>query len=229
MKKAFFLIILLFADYTIHAQCNRFEIGIEGGPDVANSLIFSKNQSSHNLSSWEYQTAVSFSSGITALYKCSNRFSLKFGLSYQQNFSNFVYSYDANIIGSNVSYTEKMPVTNDYIVLPVLARYSIGNPIRFFVNGGPYLGYLLKGTIQGNFRSANYETTEDVTNSEYRVDFGASAGFGVGMNIIDRLGLEIEARGNYGLINVNKAYTSFNETRNFSGNLLIGLRCNLGK
>jgi hypothetical protein len=88
----------------------------------------------------------------------------------------------------------------EFISIPIMARYSIGNYNRFYTNTGPYMGYLLNYTERFDDNRIKVFRTDDMN----KIDIGISFGFGFSSPIDKdgRLNFNIEYRNNVGLRNL---------------------------
>jgi hypothetical protein len=94
-------------------------------------------------------------------------------------------------LGSNHQFS----YSYNYLTMPVMARYSAPE-LPFFVNAGPYIGYLLKYTEW-------YDIIEmDRTQDMKKVDLGMSIGAGMVFTLSELCNLSVELRNNLGLYNV---------------------------
>jgi len=218
MKKSILTFVLAIIACTINAQTSHFELGIEGGPNVSNYSSYPTYSGSSPFASVSYQPLYAFSIGASCEYSITDRFSLKSGLAYEQKGAVSVITFNNN---NGVSYgTEKAPIITENLIVPVFAKYYFGNIYRFFVNGGPYFGYLLKATYDDLFFPGSRSV---ITGNLKRFDVGAAIGIGISRKIGEKFKIELEARYNYGLIStfLNSGNPLYD--RNVSGNLLLGL------
>ena len=81
-----------------------------------------------------------------------------------------------------------------------MAKYEFGNSKKFFVNGGPFLGFLLSAENKADIPSVGQIT--DNGNSK-NIDVGLSFGIGTKIYINDKSDLNIELRENLGLLNID--------------------------
>ena len=190
--KVQYLIILLFITTTVYSQSNKFEIGLNGGVNTS-SL---RGGNTYDLS---YKTGLS--AGLMFQYNASKLFSIHSNLSYE-NKGTYLTFPENEFNGSSKSTFEFQ-----YITVPVLARLNFGSKAIFFINAGPYLGYLLRpGWMNNSF------------------DFGLTTGFGGQLDLNNNLILSLELRNNTGFAPVTSYYAEFGETQfNNSYNILIGL------
>jgi hypothetical protein len=113
----------------------------------------------------------------------------------------------------------------NYLELPVLAKISFGtDQVRFYINAGPSIGYLLGGRVAGQWNIVGFGSNVneairftanpviplvelDANRLDVGANFGAGIGFAVGGNIIF-----FDGRYNAGLLNYNRREPSMNRT-----------------
>jgi hypothetical protein len=136
----------------------------------------------------------------------------------------------------------------NYIEVPVLLRYKFGGrQMRFHVNAGAYIGYLLSATQKTSGTSLIYvdrnrtpltmllppdytqtvqvppqsfDASTDVMDSIHRFNAGIEGGVGVDVPLSETQTLSLEVHGLYGLTNIQR-YAE--DGTNHTGNLLISL------
>ena len=94
--------------------------------------------------------------------------------------------------------------TLNYLELPLLIKFNFGEEAKFFVMGGPSIGYLLDYKIESN--GVELEPNYDFVN---RLELGAHLGAGVGIGPI-----VIDVRYMLGLSDIAKDDPSFEEIKN---------------
>ena len=152
----------------------RFQLGIEGGP---------------SLSMWRYdlfffpskyiEAGPGGAIGLTFKYDISNRLAIKTNLSYEMK---------GNTRSTNPDYRL------NYITLPMLLQIKFGRRPLFFINVGPYVGYLLP--------------LEDNTDYYFKpYDVGISMGIGLEVPVFHQFSLNFEIRNNTGLVNISRNTT----------------------
>lgn len=87
--------------------------------------------------------------------------------------------------------------TISYLTVPVSIRYYIGSAKKFYVNGGPYAGFILGDSAKIDGRDA-----EDEDGDYKGVEFGINAGLGFRALSSSKHNLDIELRDNLGLTNI---------------------------
>ena len=219
MKTLIFAVVLLFAADNSIAQLNKLELGIEGGPDYC------------EIASGSYQAnppGSFFSVGLTGQYNFTEKFSLKSGLMFaEKGTSNTSPITDSNGINQG---TIRFLSPLDYLVIPVLAKGTFGGKVKFFVNGGPYFGFLLSATTTTtlHYNSGQMETSSSNQLNEFNsFDMGVSGGIGIEVPI-NRVSIGLELRYNQGILNIAKlgGYNGQGD-QNESFDLLLDMRYKL--
>jgi len=183
---------LITAPLSIFAQNNKFDVGIEGGP----SLISLRG----NVALDNQTATVGFLGGVFCQYNISKMFSLRTGLAYEQKGTTsptFVNDNLGNVLGQ----TDVRSQFN-YLTMPILLRATTGQKIKYFINMGPYFGYLINQRIE----TVDSEFTRGFTNNTFfyqRQDVGISSGLGVIFPIKSKFAISVEARNNLGLVNIS--------------------------
>lgn len=188
----------------LHAQNSMFDLGLEGGPNLSTMLISSSNPAFD----FNPDPAIFGSGGFIFQYNFKNFLSLKSGLSYQRK------GYQIK----DLNYTDQSgnPIGNgrassrfDYLTFPVLVKASFGKKVHFFVNAGPYVGYLLSKTdlmkINGN--KTIYKDPLDATGIN-RWDFGVASGVGISIPVRTYWAISVELRNYSGLLDLTESNTT---------------------
>ena len=140
---------------------------------------------------------ISFLIGASFEYYLYESLSLKTNLNYERkSFNTKIPEFDD--IGFPTGGEVKITTNFDYLTLPIMAEYEFGNSKKFFVNGGPFLGFLLSTKSK-----ADNFPYYDSTLLNKKIDIGLSFGIGTKIYLNDRSSLNIELRENLGLINIS--------------------------
>jgi hypothetical protein len=202
-----------------YAQTDRLELGVQSGVNITS--LHGENFSRYF--AWHFSAIGS----IRAQYHFNDAFSIVSDIAYESKGCKGVnlklLNNEGTSIGSNYSFEYAI----DYVTIPLLFRYSAPRS-AFFINAGPYLGYLLKYTENmGTY-------TIDRTNDMSKMDWGASLGLGLSFHLSDNVNLSFELRNNFGLANIyqnNNAYQTsavrpafeINPITTNSTNVLMGI------
>jgi len=223
MKTIHILLIFIFIfgiNITSPAQTSKFNVGVEGGP----SLIFLRGVNEFNQG---YHGGIGFSGGLFLQYNFSKRFSLRTNVAFDRKGAGMTLQL-TDVIGNPIS---KLNARSnfDYLTLPVLLRATFGRRTQFFLNAGPFVGYL----ISRNFviKDDNWQYSPINSASLYkRFDTGISGGFGVLIPVGSKFAISIEGRNNFGLFTISQPGGSIGgPVQTNSSNLLIGFTYKLGK
>ncbi len=119
---------------------------------------------------------------------------------------------------SNDNFIKKI----DYIELPFMTHIYFGDKVRFFVNIGPKIGYLINKNIlhQEDPLSTSKQHMQKVKN---KFEYGAALGFGGLFRIKNQL-IHLEARGNF---NANGIYPN-DSKEHFKNSNIIHASITLG-
>jgi hypothetical protein len=164
--------------------------------------ISSINGDNHNHG---YSARASFTSGISLVLSLDKHFALVTELLEERKgykmkgMSNSFYRFMD--VGS---YNNDNLIDLDYFVVPVLFNISMGNTFKFYVNTGPYLGFLLSARVTGTATSENrwvgsYSYTKthvyDRIDGNIRShDLGWVFGSGIEFPIYKKISFDLEAR-----------------------------------
>jgi opacity protein-like surface antigen len=203
---------------SIYAQYNC-DWGIEGGPNLSNFIV----TDNPNVNP---EPAIFGSTGFTFQYNTKKILSFRTGFSYQRK------GYRLNdLLHSDVNGNtpEKARLTSrfDYITLPLLVKASFGKKVQFFVNAGPYVGYLLAKSDKLETEGGKTEISRNQDIEDFlRWDFGIAGGLGITVPIKENWLISMEARNYYGLININSSAGSKIHTN--TTDLRIGVAYRMG-
>lgn len=196
--KSYSLILLLLLTFQTYAQSGKFEWGAQLGagfselrnaPEPENAIIGG-------------------ALGLTFQYNVNRVFSVHSNILLERKGTEFPGSEWLCLNCPN----EGAVIALDYVTVPVLAKFNFGSKAKFFVNTGPYVGYLI-----------NYEWIDT------RFDYGWVTGLGGQMDITSKTILSLEVRNSYGLAPITASSSEFKNGRyNNTLNLLLGVAFRLG-
>lgn len=183
-NKLLLIVLGLFFTIQITAQ-NDIKIGINAG------LNYPKLRGNEYAKYNNFK--IGYLVGISIDYYLNQNLSLKTNINYERKIQKFKvtsFSFDAEEIGN-----EHFRKIYDYINLPILLKYEFGNS-KFFVNGGPFLNFLLNSKIKPN---SSYDFGDSST-AQKEIDFGLSIGIGTNISLNEKNDLTIEIRDDFGMI-----------------------------
>ena len=218
--KSLFIGLLFLTIGTSYAQTNRFDIGVEGSP----SLISLRGNDYINSN---HKTSIGYSGGIFFQYNFKKIISLRTNIAFERK-GNMIKTKFSDLNGNPLG--ELKGISNyDYLILPILVRATFGRKIQYFINAGPYLGYLIKKTII--VEAENFPTwTSDDTYLCKDFDFGLTTGLGLLLPIKQKFALSLEVRNNLGLYNTSAVPVINNGTiKTNSTNFMINLVYKFGQ
>lgn len=220
IKSLFFGLLILTVGATTYGQTNKFDIGVEGGP----SLIFLRG---NDFIDNNHKPTIGFSGGLFFQFNFKKVVSLRTNIAFERKGS-ILTSQTSDMFGNPLG--EITTNTNfDYLALPILVRATFGKKVQYFVNAGPYFGYLIKQTFVS--KGDNIPTsTSDNTSLDKRFDTGISIGLGLSVPIKSKFAFSFELRNNLGLYNVSAGWGGNNGTvKTNSTNFLLGFTYKLGQ
>ena len=214
------ILTLVICSLTIAGQDNKSVIGLETGPGIR-SIRGNEFIDDYKI------LAGGFSGGLSYQYNFTKRVSFRTNLSYElKGFSVKLQTTDdeGRMLGESVT-----RYNLNYLSIPLLGRFTLGKRNSFFINVGPYVGYLLyaKSVYDaiGDFPKTKY----DITEAYKRFDVGLSSGIGINLPIKDKLIFSAEIRNNLGLVNTNAAeFPNESDMKTISTNILFGIAYRLG-
>ncbi|MGN8069508.1 porin family protein [Mucilaginibacter sp. 22184] len=133
----------------------------------------------------------SFNAGVSTDFYFSNRWSLKTSLIFDQKgwANGFIYT-DSRGNGLITDYRL------NYITLPVMANWHFGKKRNWYLNFGPYAGYLAGAKAS--------DISLDVKDYFHNVDFGIAAGIGTKIRLSNNVKLLLEYNEQAGLTDIFK-------------------------
>jgi opacity protein-like surface antigen len=228
MQKSFLLkilplvILLGMTGLDVSAQ---YSIGIRGGINISNYWGTYLN------SNFETKTAPVF--GVAAQFQQNEWLSFQAELNWDVRGANY-----NRIIEDGVIYKiEYKDITQDanYLTLPVLAKFDLGEKQRVFGYGGLYAGLLVSANITGNEVITNkyppYDVTTTPIDRDYKdeiknFDMGAVLGMGADFRIGELIVIFIDGRYNWGWLNTARQGQGriFNSVWSFNLGVMYNLK-----
>jgi len=202
-------------------QQNKFYIGIEGGPGLSHLRYIDPVEKN--------AMTFGFSGGLFFQYNFPKIFSIRTNIAFERKSSRDQLTITSSGYDQYSIVKTTANLNYDYLVMPVLFKATFGKKINYFINAGPYFGYLLSQ----EFKYVYYDLHNNFnqTASDKRYDIGLTAGLGISIPIKDRYLISCEIRNNLGLIDINNTsypYYPLSKTKTNSTNLQFGVAYKLG-
>ena len=194
MKKIILVVLIVFGiSLNLSAQKKGdVEFGVNIG--FNNSSVSDENNS--------YDSSTGLNVGGSLDYYFSRDWSLKVKMIYDQK------GWDNDVI-LNLDDGQYYPTDYnlDYLTVPVMANWHFGNKREWYLNFGPYIGFLMS--------AKDTQFDADVKKFFNTTDFGLAAGIGVKIPISNKLKFfaEIEGQGGFTDINKEPGYPSLTNSR----------------
>lgn len=214
MKKILLFIQLFILAIITFGQQGKVNLGIEGSPTYTflrgNEMLEEYNE-----------PTFAYAVGLLLQYNNSEHISIVTNITYERKGCVAMTSKTdpvGNVIG-NIFINNNF----DYISVPVLFRFTIGKKVKYFINAGPFLSYLVSHSevIEGTNMPSKFNSYIDLFK---RYDLGISAGLGFILTSSDKRAYFIEIRNNLGLVNISDTPVYNNGTiKTNSTNFLIGV------
>jgi hypothetical protein len=205
MRNHFILIFIIFLLESIskmYGQSNSFNVGIEGGPGI--SRIHSDDGIYKNSS-----YLIGGISGGFFQYNFNQTIALKTGIYYE-------------LKGTKVdSKSDQLPPDGklvfhlNYLSVPILFKVNVGKSVKFFANTGPYFAILFHESTLFRPESDDPYKLADETAYYNPLDIGIVLGFGISVPLLKDFLISMEFRDNYGLIQIRKSNSEFENTSYF--------------
>jgi len=239
------LLLFLFSYSFCFSQSDKFSLGIKSGISIPDLKASGDNPVSKGWSSRLGPYA-----GAIAGLKLSERFSLQAELNYASQggknngpqaipTSEFTqYIPDTVTVPAYVYANYKSVAKLNYIELPVLIKlnFSLNQAVSFFVNVGPYAGYLINAKIVTSGSSKIYfdenltqallpsdvtfDQTSDIRPCFEKFYWPHRGGIGIDFRVFDESKMVLTADGNNGLIKIRKDKANRREQHRCSNNIL---------
>jgi hypothetical protein len=193
MKKIVFTLLLatFFVGNSI-AQ-GKIKVGFNGG------LTYSSFRGNPQIETLD--AGVDFLVGVSFEYQLKERLSLVANLNYDRKtatdnpYIEIFYSPDDPSFYGRV----KIKFKNQFISLPILLKYQFGPDNSLYINGGPFMSYMIKSELWNDYDERNTDQTDNYKS----LDFGLTFGFGKTFKLKNNNEISVEIRENLGLSNIS--------------------------
>jgi len=193
MKKTVYaLLVTIFFILNNFAQ-SKLKFGVNGG------LTYSSFRGNPQIETLD--AGLDFLVGVSFEYKLKERLTLAANINYDRKTAtdNPYIQIIENPDDPSFYGKVKIKFRNQYLSLPILLKYKFGTNDSFFINGGPFLSFLLKSELTNNYD----DTSSDQTDNFKTFDYGLTFGFGKKFKLKNNNELSIEIRENLGLSEIN--------------------------
>ena len=206
--KTFAFLLLVSISFITKAQ--SFELGIQGGPGFSN--IKGAALGTNNKTVFHY--------GLVGQYNINK----KWAITAKALYDNKGFEYSHHYASGKES--------SQYINVPIMAKWHIGNKVRAYIQAGGFIGLHLSSehefiasqfTPQSGYTS--YTATVDSSSNFKGTDFGLTTGLGLETRILNKLKFFFELEYAPGLADITKSDATIN---NRAGRLGLGLRYDFG-
>lgn len=193
MKKIVFTFLLAtFFVGTSFAQ-GKLKVGFNGG------LTYSSFRGNPQIETLD--AGVDFLVGVSFEYQLKNRLSLVANINYDRKTATdnpYIEIFDSPDDPSFYGRV-KIKFKNQFISLPILLKYQFGPDNSLYINGGPFMSYMIKSELWNDYDERNTDQTDNYKS----LDFGLTFGFGKAFKLKNNKEISIEIRENLGLSDIS--------------------------
>ncbi|HNP33354.1 MAG TPA: porin family protein [Flavobacterium sp.] len=208
MKKLFTIAIIVLLSNGGFAQ-GKIRYGVNG------ALTYSSYGGNSTIKSFD--AGFDFMAGLTLEYKIKDKLALMAAINYdrktasQELYTQIIENPDDPGFAGDM----KITLRNQFITIPIVAKYDFGPRDSFFLNGGIFVSYMLKSELSNDYDN----TTLDQTDQYKSLDYGLVFGLGKTFKLKGSKEITIEVRENLGLANISGGNRKINTN---SLNLICG-------
>ncbi len=228
MKNLLFTVLFVLTSTLSFCQNPKIKIGVQAGINYSDFRGYNIPIAFERV--FKESPAFNFFGGLNFEYQFKENLSLRLEINYERKSQQSDNSLELrqSFSDPSVLYNYKSYKNYDYLVLPIMIKYNFTDKDSFYLNGGPFIGYLLKSKIVNDVVIPNFNTNDlDTTSNNKSTDFGLSIGLGKNFEINDKHAINIEIRENLGLTNTSKIDVWNGGTvQTNSINLIVGFSLN---
>ncbi|WP_294818298.1 porin family protein [uncultured Flavobacterium sp.] len=203
MKKIIFILLSMAGVAGVNAQSKgNVEFGLGTGLNLStvSSTDFYGNP----------DTNASFNFNGSAEYYFSDRWGIKAMLMYDRK------GWDNGLlVDTNTGYSVETNINMDYLTIPVMANWHFGAKRNWYLNFGPYVGFLLDA------KDTRFDM--DLKESHNNVDAGLAVGIGVKIPVNNYVKIFVEYQEQAGVIDIFKESYGFDPVLNSRSAFNIGI------
>ena len=214
-KQSVLFICLMLAVTTAFSQTNKIDLGAEVGA----GRVYLRGNETFNAT---YKSTIGFNGGFFLQYNFKKNISIRTGISGETKGASVTWELTDHT-GKPTTEVKLLTILY-YATLPVLIRATFGEKFKFFINGGPYAGYLvMQPDVQSLVMSLGNHTPLK------KFDMGLASGLGFSIPIKEKAAFSLEVRHNLGLYNISTLQHIDNYTlKTNSTNLIVSFTRKLG-
>lgn len=232
IKSAAAIAAILLLSSNTNAQKNTFSVGARAGVNISKLCCGSMEINE------DYVFGEGPSFGLAASYGFSKYFSVAAELDFatQGGKKNGMQAITPGSNGSVLYAKFDNKTVLNYLELPIMARVTFGDKFKYYVNAGPYIGYLLAaknvtsgssqifadkaGTQIESTALQSFNSDKDVKSQFLAINYGLTGGLGAGYSFGNHV-VWLDGRYVLGMPNIRKNTTLYGE--NSTGSVMVGL------
>lgn len=227
MKKNL-LLFALFTTLFTYSQNSTLKFGFQTGLNYSSYRGYTLPTSIYPV--YSESPGLAYLGGVTLEYEIKEKLSLRVELNYERKSQkgNNTIEIRLSIDDPSQVYNFETKRNYDYLVLPLLLKYYFTDQNSFYLNGGPFVGYLVQSKLTNNLDATGFNSPDSKTTQDNkRTDFGLSFGVGKKFEFSNTMTFNLEIRDNLGLTNTSKiGVWNGGTVKTNSLNLMVGLAFN---
>lgn len=177
-----------------YGQNSKINVGLEFTPTITS--LGGKSMISNS------DSRMGISTGLSVERFLNSNISIKSGLNYERKGSK-TSTLLTNDLGELIG-TQELKLNFNYLTLPILISSSTEGKTKFYINAGPFFGFLISHKRKVSAVAGHPKNSFDDTESMKRIDLGFSLGCGLNIPFGDAFLLDLGLRDNMGLFNIDK-------------------------
>lgn len=249
MRKNALLIVclMLFSAFIGYVSAQSLKIGIKAGTSIPNLHDNGKYEISRG-----YESRVAQNFGIIADIGITQKLSIKTGIDYagqggirngQQPVADLPTELAQMVPEGSYLYADfDNEASLNYMEIPLMGKIELGKKLKYYINAGPYIGFLLNAeqktagnsmmyfdktgtipiSIQGQpLPAQSFDATTNIDDDIRSTNFGLTGGIGLALGIKQKSAILFDARAALGLNSIQKDTSANGESK--TGGLFLTL------
>lgn len=210
MKKTYTMTIALLCLYSATFSQTKGDFEFSGSVGLNYTTVITPQVYTYYSPQYEFGLNVA----AAADYYFADRWSIKAKLIYDQKgwANGELYTSNGN---------EVTDFRLNYLTVPLLANWHFGRKKNWYLNFGPYVGFLMSATAT--------TSNTDVKSIFNTTDGGIELGIGVKIPVSEKIRIFIEDDAQAGIANIVKQSTDGSSIQNSRGSISVGVNVNLSK
>jgi hypothetical protein len=184
------------------------------------------------------KSTIGFTGGIGINFPINDKFSVQPELLFTQKGSRIKQETSFSIFGSSAFFKADAKATISYLEIPVLAKVTFGDDLKYYINAGPSVSIGLGGKYSYEFTVSDGSNPPETEKDSGSIKFGESSdpdqsigyikkrvdiGIQIGGGVIIAQKLIIDLRYGMGFTNINSDSSDSGKAQNRSFQITVGM------